>query len=233
MKYGRYIAVGGGQCADLITVRGLNRLQTADLILYDRLADEALLQGVAAEKVLVGKVPYRHSVSQEEINAILVANLQEGKTVVRLKGGDSLLFSRVAEEIAAARTVGAEIEIVPGVTTASTAMAKVESALTDREHASGVIFITGHSKEGLLPAYDWAHIAKSKLTLVIYMGVKNIAAIVQALIDNGLSMDTPILAAESVGSTEERYTVSTVGEFNAVDGFATPSLFVIGRVLNG
>ncbi|MDR2869676.1 MAG: uroporphyrinogen-III C-methyltransferase [Deferribacteraceae bacterium] len=234
---GKYIAVGAGSAADLITLRGFRALSSADIILYDSLIDTAVLEGLEAEKVYVGKTAYQSHVSQDEINQRIEQELMHGKTVARLKGGDSLLFSRIAEELTVARSCKAEIEIIPGVTAASSALAKVQAPLTDRLTGSGAIFLTGHAKakgephDDDMPDYDWASLAASKLTLVIYMGAKHIAAIATKLIASGLAADTPALTASKLGQTDESLEISTVAELAKGSKAEQPTIFVIGKVL--
>ena len=231
---GKYIAVGAGPAADLITLRGLRALERAEVILYDKLIDPLIIEDLNAEKIFVGKTPYGKHTNQEEINSIIASKLAEGKTVARLKGGDSLLFSRVAEELCIARENGAEIEIIPGVTAASGAMARAQIPLTDRLSSQGAVFITGHAKKGdeQLPGYNWKLLASVKLTLVVYMGVKHITLIAKELIKHGLDNNTPVLVASKIEQPEEFMQTCTVkaladGNFHAEN----PALFIIGKVL--
>jgi uroporphyrin-III C-methyltransferase len=229
--------VGAGPAADLITLRGHNALRTADIVLYDSLIDTAVLAGLTAELVFVGKTAYKSHISQADINQRLADELAKGKTVLRLKGGDSLLFSRIAEELAVARAAGATIEIIPGVTTASGALAKVQAPLTDRLAGSGAVFLTGHAKadsDKALPDYDWASLAASKLTLVIYMGVKHISAIASKLIAEGMSPDMPALVVSKLEQADEQLSLTTVAELaNNSRQIEPPTLFVIGSTLKG
>ncbi|MDR0453419.1 MAG: uroporphyrinogen-III C-methyltransferase [Deferribacteraceae bacterium] len=228
---GKYIAVGAGVCADLITIRGVNALRDADVILYDRLADETLLENVDAEKIFVGKTPYSHSITQEEINNILRERLKKGERVVRLKGGDSLIFSRVAEEIAVAKESGAQTEIVPGVTSASSAMARAGCPLTDRISASGVIFITGHCKDGE-PEYNWKMMLDNGFTLAIYMGLKNINKIADNLMNNGADKNTPSLIADCVEQPDEKLISCTLESLSENSMKCRgPAVFIVGRTL--
>lgn len=227
--------VGAGSAADLITVRGLRAIQQADVVMFDRLADEKLLLEATGRVVNVGKLPYSHSVKQEEINRMICEELTAGRHVVRLKGGDSTLFSRAVEEIAVARDIGVPCEIVPGVTTASAAVARVETTLTSRFTTSGVMFITGHTAAAnLASAYDWSAIVKLGLTVVVYMGVKNMAAIARHLTEAGMSPETPVMIAENVETESERYLRGTLQDVQHVpmkDPAAHPAILVIGTVL--
>ena len=228
----KYTAIGAGPSADLITVRGLRALKAADMILYDRLADAELLDECRAKKIFVGKQPYACTVRQAEINRLIGEHLAKGRSVARLKGGDSVIFSRVMEEIATARECGAEIEIIPGVTAASAAAAKVELALTDREYASGVVYITGHQKGGM-PEYDWKAIAANNFTVVVYMGAKYIGHIVESLMEGGMDKDMPVLAATDIGHDSESYRLFKAGDItgSAINPAGSATVFIIGNVL--
>lgn len=228
----KFIAVGAGPAADLITMRGYKALLNADVILHDRLADVSSFREITAELIDVGKVPYSgHGISQAEINTLIQIYLKQGKTVVRLKGGDSVIFSRILEEIATAKEVNAEIEVIPGVTAASGAMAGLNAALTDRVASSGVIFLTGYSASGGLPEYDWRSLAASGLTLVIYMGVRHIGAISQKLTAEGMSGETPALAAYKAQSGGEKLQLMKVKDLAETE-FLNPTVFIIGNVVN-
>lgn len=231
----KLVIIGAGQGYDTITLRGLEHLKTADVVLYDRLIDMRLLDETLAEKVNVGKSPYAHCVKQEDINAMIARYLNEDKCVIRLKGGDSTLFSRAAEEVAIARELGALVEIVPGVTSASSAVAKVEANLTDRELASGVVFLTGHKKEEDLEAsYNWQALVDLGFTLAIYMGVRSVPFVAGKLIGHGMRPDMPALIGEKIDMQGERFFVTTLAELEAT--FAEysvgyPAITVIGEVI--
>ncbi|GAB7140973.1 hypothetical protein RsTz2092_09310 [Deferribacterales bacterium RsTz2092] len=232
MNNGCYIAVGAGSVADLITLRGLNALKRADIILYDRLADDKLLKDINVEAVCVGKHPYSGGMRQADINALLEKHLSAGKAVARLKGGDSVLFSRIQEEIAVARAVGASIEIIPGVTAASAALARINSALTDRQCSSGVIYLSGHRKssDDEMPSYDWQALVANRFTIVVYMGAKLISNIAEKLIQNGLSAKTPALVATDIEQPSEKLSCCTLNELKSFQyaGDGSAVLFVIG-----
>ncbi|MEO6992572.1 MAG: uroporphyrinogen-III C-methyltransferase, partial [Lacunisphaera sp.] len=169
--------VGAGPgAADLITVRGLNLLREAEAVVYDELANRDLLDNCLPECELhsVGKRAGSHSASQGEINALLVALAKAGRKVVRLKGGDPMIFGRIGEEIEALRTAGLPFEIVPGVTAATASGAVAELPLTHRDYSSAVIFITGHQCAANTSALDWSALAKLRATLCFYMGVRRL-----------------------------------------------------------
>ena len=227
--------IGAGQKYDLITIRGLEALKTADVVLYDRLVDSALLDGLSCELVDVGKSPYKHGVRQEYINELIQKYLNEFDNVVRLKGGDSTVFSRGAEEIEIAEKMNAEVQIIPGVTAASSAVARIKANLTDRRHSSGVLFLTGHkSGEELETGFDWKAIAALNMTMAIYMGVKSLPKIAGLLIENGMDSATPVLIAEGVESSSERIfktTLSNVSKVCADNNIGYPAVTVVGKAL--
>ena len=234
---GKLTIIGAGQKHDLITVRGLNALKKAEVVLYDRLIDEKLLSETDCEKIDVGKLPYCHKMKQDYINDLIREKLTVKKHVVRLKGGDSVLFARVSEEVEIARELNCEVDIIPGVTTASSAVAKLGCGLTDRRNSAGLVIITGHKKEDTLAEdYDWASLAKGHLTITVYMTVKNMPLISRLLLENGMDKSTPCLIAEKVETDEERLItaelsnlVRTVEEKN----ISHPALLIIGQVLGG
>ncbi|ADR20005.1 uroporphyrinogen-III C-methyltransferase [Calditerrivibrio nitroreducens] len=229
----KLILIGAGLNKDLMTLKGLNKLKEADIILYDRLVDNSLLEAVNCEKIFVGKTPYRPGCSQCEINSLIERALLENKTVVRIKGGDSSIYSRSLEEIEVARKCNALIEIVPGVTAASQFVAKLETALTARGISSGVIFITGHKKDvELNEAYNWKAIVDLKMTIVVYMGIKNFMKILKLLVENGLHEKTPIAIGEKLDFEDENIIVSDVENLlNSNFDIRFPAILLIGEVV--
>lgn len=185
--------VGAGPgSADLITLRGLQRIKTADVIYYDRLADPALLLHAhpKARQISVGKAPGCHSKSQPEINALLVQSAQAGEQVVRLKCGDPGIFARGAEEADALTAAGIAWEIIPGVTSACAAAASAGSFLTERGQTDRLILATGHLREG--GVQDWAASAQPGTTLACYMGVSQAANITNGLLQAGWPSGSPV-----------------------------------------
>lgn len=232
MKGSLYL-VGAGLQRDHITIRGLNLLKSADVVLYDRLVDKKLLQEIQGKIIDVGKLPYKHGMKQSGINELLKKYLLENKSVVRLKGGDTSIFARSIEEIDIAKEVGANIEIIPGVTAASVAVSKILCSLTERQTSSGVIFITGHKCVGELDSlYDWQALVKLDMTIVIYMGARNMSFIVKKLLENGLKSEIPVLVAEKLETVDERIILT-----NAIDArdhlekVDNPVITIIGKVL--
>lgn len=197
--------VGAGPgSADLITLRGLDRIKSADVILYDRLADPALLHHARpkAKLIYVGKAPGCHSKSQAEINALLVKYARGGCKVVRLKCGDPGIFARGAEEADALTAAGITWEIIPGVTSACAAAASAGSFLTERGVTERLIFATGHLRHD--GAQDWATTAQPGTTLACYMGVAQAAQIMEGLLQAGWPAHANLQVISKAQTPEER-----------------------------
>ncbi|MEQ1789723.1 MAG: uroporphyrinogen-III C-methyltransferase [Rickettsiales bacterium] len=197
-KIGKIILVGAG-CGDpeLLTLKAVKALQAADVILYDALVSKEVLEmaRAEAEKIPVGKKGYGVSCKQTDINEMMVRLALGGKDVLRLKGGDPLIFSRAGEEIEAARAAGVTVEIIAGITTAQGAAAALGITLTNRESARRLQFVTGHDHKGELPQdIDWRALADKSATSVVYMPKKTIAALSQKVQEFGLLATTPALA---------------------------------------
>lgn len=231
---GHLFLVGAGLKGDHITMRGLNVLKSADVVLYDRLIDKKILSEVRGTLIDVGKLPYKHGMKQSGINELLKKYLLENKTVVRLKGGDTAIFARAIEEVDVAMAVGAEVEIVPGVTAASVAVSKILCSLTDRQTSSGAIFITGHKCIGELDElYDWQALVRLNMTIVIYMGAKNMAFIMNKLLENGLKSEVPVLIAEKLDCSDEMIVLTKASDArNALEKVENPVITIIGDVLH-
>lgn len=230
---GQLFLVGAGLRGDHLTIRGLNVLKTADVVLYDRLIDKKILKETHGKLIDVGKLPYKHGMKQKGINELLKKYLLENKKVVRLKGGDTAIFARSIEEVEVARIVGAVVEIIPGVTAASVAVSKILCSLTDRNTSSGVIFITGHKCVGELDElYDWQSLVRLNMTIVIYMGAKNMAFIINKLLEYGLKDDVPVLIAEKLDSSEEKIFLTKASDArDTLKGVENPVITIIGDVL--
>jgi len=189
-----YLIGAGPGRADLITVRGAEVLKAADCIIYDKLANPALLKFARADAEII-HVPKRTggaSVTQEEINKLLVEKASAGRTVVRLKGGDPCIFGRAAEELAVLIEEGIGFEIVPGITAGIAVSAYAGIMLTDRDYSSQVVFVTGREAEAKQDSnIDWHLLAKFSGTIVFYMGVGNLSFIAERLMENGMGADTP------------------------------------------
>jgi uroporphyrin-III C-methyltransferase len=228
--------VGAGPgAADLITVRGLRLLQSAEAVVHDELANRDLLENCPAgcELHSVGKRAGQHSATQPEINALLVKLGTAGKKVVRLKGGDPMVFGRAGEEIEALRAAGIPFEIVPGVTAATASSAVAELPLTHRDHSSAVIFITGHQCAANTTALDWAALAKLRATLCFYMGVRRLPEIARNLLGHGMAPDMPLALVSEATLPSQQVLVGTLREAEKLSaGLAgQPALVIIGEVV--
>lgn len=207
---GAVVLVGAGPGdPELLTLKALRALQSADVILYDRLVSPEILELARREarRMLVGKAGGGAHCRQDEINALMVRLAREGKRVVRLKGGDPMIFGRAAEEIAMCRAHGVPVEIVPGITAALGAAAELQIPLTDRAHAQRLQFVTGHAKSGQAPEHDWASLARGDVTTVFYMGARTFAQMLPEMLGAGLDPSMPALAV-SAACTPRRQEVA-------------------------
>jgi uroporphyrin-III C-methyltransferase len=231
---GHLYLIGAGLKYEHISIRGYTVLKKADIILYDRLVDKNLLNLSNAEKIDVGKLPCEHGKQQNCINELLIKYLLEDKVVVRLKGGDTSIFARTLEEVEIAKSVRAKIEIVPGITAASVAVSKLMCSLTDRQTSSGVIFITGHKCQGdLEKLYDWDALVKLNMTIVVYMGAKNMPFIINKLIEHQMDKKIPVIIAEKLETSDEKIFLTTVGEAHQfLSKVENPAITLIGKVLD-
>jgi uroporphyrin-III C-methyltransferase len=205
---GKVYLVGSGPGGEgLLTKRARAVIDAADVILYDQLPGEEVLASlpVRAEKIDCGKYGGKHTLEQDEIEALIIDRAHKGMNVVRLKGGDPFLFGRGGEELETVRSAGIAVEMVPGVSSALAVPASVGIPLTHRKYASQVTILTGNedpTKPG--PALDWELLAKSRGTIVILMGVANLGKIADALIRNGKATDTPVAIIERGLRTDRR-----------------------------
>ncbi|MGA0616738.1 uroporphyrinogen-III C-methyltransferase [Paracoccus sp. KR1-242] len=213
-----FVSSGPGD-PELLTLRAVKRLQTADVVLFDDLASGPVLDcaGPDALRIAVGKRAGRPSAKQEHVNALLVEHAQAGRQVVRLKSGDSGVFGRLEEEIAALRAHGIPFEIVPGVPSAMAAAAVAGLPLTRRLTARRLQFVTGADVTGGLPAdQNWAALADPHATTVVFMGQRTFPAMAEQLIGHGLPAATPALLAEAVGHPHQRLVRTTVAGLAAL-----------------
>ncbi|MEO3427407.1 uroporphyrinogen-III C-methyltransferase [Pelagibius sp. CAU 1746] len=237
-KPGQVFLVGAGPGdPELLTLKAARILCQAQAVVYDRLVSEEVLElsPPLARLVPVGKAPKSHPVPQERINQILIELASEGLTVVRLKGGDPMVFGRGSEEAAALRAAGIPFEIVPGITAAQGAAAATAVPLTHRGLASGVRYVTGHCREDRPLDLDWAGLADPQTTLVVYMGAGAIAEIAGRLLGEGLPAAHPVMAVAGATTPHERRLVSSLGEIAGDAARASlrgPVLFVIGEVVS-
>ncbi|MDD3973826.1 MAG: uroporphyrinogen-III C-methyltransferase, partial [Methanothrix soehngenii] len=192
MAIGKVYLVGAGPGdPELLTIKGRKRLMEADVVLFDRLLDSRMLNGVTGELIDVGKNAGRHKLKQEEINQLLIEKAKEGKIVVRLKGGDPYLFGRGGEEAIACRDWGIPFEVVPGVTSAIAAPELAGIPVTHRKVASALTIVTGHEEPGKDSPLDWRAMAGLDGTLVVLMGVSRLEENTNRLIEAGKSPQTP------------------------------------------
>jgi len=228
-----YIVGGGPGDPGLITVKGLNCLRQADVVLYDRLAAPELLDEVPADAELldVGKEPKRHRRSQNEINALLIEKAREGKTVVRLKGGDPFVFGRGGEECQALAEAGIRYEVIPGVSSAIAVPAYAGIPVTQRGVTTAFTVVAGHTG-GAESDIDWDDISKIG-TIVFLMGVEHLPEIVAQLIAHGRSSDTPAALIQE-GTTQNQVVVTGTLEdiVEKAEGIRPPAVFVVGEVVS-
>jgi len=232
---GEIILVGAGPGdSGLLTLRGLQMLQEADVVLYDYLISSDVLDLIRrdAKRICVGKRAGFKNITQNKIIELLIRLARQGKKVVRLKGGDPFIFGRGGEEIEAARKEGINFQVVPGITSAIGIAAYTGIPLTHRKYAQGVIFITGHkSKNGFLN--NWSILSDSSYTLVIYMGTLQAVDISKKLIALGRSKSTPIAIVGHGTTINQKVIISSLNDVEKIINFSiTPSLLIIGDVVH-
>jgi uroporphyrin-III C-methyltransferase len=220
-----------------LTVKALRLIQTADVVVFDRLVSPEIMALIpeTTRCIDVGKLPKCHKLTQEEINALLVDLAGQGLQVARLKGGDPLIFGRGSEEAAELRDAGISVEYVPGITAAQGAASSTGIALTHRGLATGVRYVTGHRARDADLELDWKSLANAQTTLVVYMGVANIAEISSQLIGHGMPADLPVLAIASATTPRELRVIGQLDDIvQKVAGLpeSVPVLFVIGHVVS-
>ena len=226
-----YLVGAGPGDPELLTRKAWRVLQSANVVLHDDLVSQEILRSLppTTQVVNVGKRCGAKSISQEEINALMVQLAREGKIVVRLKSGDPLLFGRAGEEIEALRGVGVEFEIIPGVTAALGAAASAQISLTDRRHASRVVFVTAH-REGGIGLSNEQHVAPDT-TYVIYMPGSRYAELAAELQSAGIGAEIPCVLISRATTKDELIYRTTVGELALCPKAASPSLIVVGTVV--
>jgi uroporphyrin-III C-methyltransferase len=240
-KQGRCTLVGAGPGdPELLTLKAVRAIASATVLLVDDLVNEAVLAHAspAARIVHVGKRGGCKSTPQAFIDKMMIQAVQDGEQVVRLKGGDPFIFGRGGEEVEHLRQAGIDVEVVNGITSGLAGMSSLGAPLTHREHAHGVVFVTGHAKPGD-SGTDWAQLAttacQAKLTLVIYMGVSSLDHISQGLLQ-GLPAHTPVAVVQHASLPKQREALTTLGELvNTVqrDQLQSPSIIVVGDVVQG
>jgi uroporphyrin-III C-methyltransferase len=196
---------------ELLTLKAVRAIAQADVLLVDDLVDRRVLAHArpGARIVEVGKRGGCPSTPQAFIERLLVHEARAGRRVVRLKGGDPMIFGRAGEELDALRAAGLEAEVVPGISAALGAAASLGLSLTDRRHAPGVAFVTGHAQPGGEEP-NWAALARSGLTLVVYMGIRRAAAVARSLLAGGLAADTPVVVVRRATLPDEQHRLATL-----------------------
>lgn len=231
-----YLVGGGPGDPGLLTVKARDLLQTADVVVYDRLISDAILDIIPAgvSRIAVGKATGRHSMPQEEINALLSNLACGGRTLVRLKGGDPFIFGRGSEEALHLRRRGIAFEIVPGVTAAAACSAYAGVPLTHRGLSRGVRLVTGHFRDDEPIDLDWRALADPDATLVVYMGLANLPRICEGLMGAGMAATTPALAVQDGTSTHQCKVLGNLQNLSErvnEAGLVPPVLLVIGRTV--
>ncbi len=237
-RSGKVTLVGAGPGdAEYLTIKAVRALQAADVILFDDLVSDEVLELARreAKRILVGKRGGRPSCKQEDINAMMITLARQGRHVVRLKSGDPMVFGRAGEEIAALEAENIPVEIVPGISAAFALAASLKISLTHRDCAQSLRFVTGHARTGNLPDnLDWAALSDSSVTHVYYMAGRSAAAIAGRLIANGMSATMPVVIASNISRPEQAIHHTRLGELavaiKEVD-LTRPVLLVIGDVL--
>lgn len=231
-----YLVGAGPGDPGLMTVRGLELLRTADVVMYDALANPDFLKECKEDALLIdaGKRGGDHHLKQWETNELLVKYAAEGKTVIRLKGGDPFLFGRGAEEAEELRKAGADVHVVPGVSSSISVPELVGIPVTHRDHTSLVTFVTGHEKDGRAEdRVDWKALVGGHGTIVILMGLGNAGNISKGLIEGGMSPDMPAAIISKGSTPDQRVEVTVVSRLEATireKALEAPGIMVIGTV---
>ena len=225
---------------ELLTLKAAKAIASASVIFVDDLVNPAVLDHAqsSARIVHVGKRGGCQSTPQAFIHKLMVQAVQEGETVVRLKGGDPFIFGRGGEEVEHLREEGIEVEVINGITSGLAGLTSLGAPLTHRDHAHGVVFVTGHAKPGDAGT-DWVLLAqtaqRAKLTLVVYMGVSSLHSIQTGLLQ-GLPPSTPVAIVQHASLPQQREALTTLGELEATmarEGLQSPSIIVVGDVVQG
>ncbi len=249
MKRPALMSATGGRCTlvgagpgdpELLTIKAAKAIASATVLFVDDLVNPAVLEHAAptARIVHVGKRGGCKSTPQAFIHKLMVQAVQEGENVVRLKGGDPFIFGRGGEEVEHLRAEGIEVDVVNGITSGLAGLSSLGAPLTHREHAHGVVFVTGHAKPGDAGT-DWVALSKAaqqaKLTLVIYMGVSSLHTIQTGLL-HGLPASTPVAIVQHASLPQQREALTTLGQLvhtMASEGLHSPSIIVVGDVVQG
>jgi len=239
VESGSVTLVGAGPGdPELLTLRAVRALQSADVILFDDLVSREVMDFARREarKMLVGKTGFGPSCTQEDINSLMVSLAKQGKRVVRLKGGDPLIFGRAAEEIAACEAANITVDVVPGITSVQGAASRLGIALTDRKKARRLQYVTGHAKHGGLPAdVDWKSLADPATTTAVFMPTRTLAALAAKAIAEGLDPRTPALAISRATRPDQAVVTAPIAELPerlAQAGLPGPVLVMIGNTVS-
>jgi uroporphyrin-III C-methyltransferase/precorrin-2 dehydrogenase/sirohydrochlorin ferrochelatase/uroporphyrin-III C-methyltransferase len=230
-----YLVGTGPGDPDLLTVKAHRLLQTADVVIYDRLVSEAILEQIppGVSQIYVGKKTGNHTLPQHEINQLLLNLAESKRTIVRLKGGDPFIFGRGSEEALSLSQHNIPFEIVPGITAASACSTYAGIPLTHRGLAQGVQIVTGHSQSDKPLELDWKALADANKTIVIYMGLANVELISQNLIAAGLSKNTPAAAIQNGTTSQQIRVLTTLSDLSsATSMLQAPVIFIIGKVVS-
>lgn len=224
---------------ELLTLRAVRALRAADVVLYDDLVTEPVLEFARreAERLLVGKTGYGPACKQTEINALMVTLANQGKRVVRLKSGEPMIFGRGGEEITELQSAGIAFEVIPGISAVQAAAARLQVSLTHRDVAKRLQLVTGHSRDGKLPAnLDWQALVDPAATTAVYMAMRTLSELRDKLISTGLSPETPAFAMINVSRAGERIIASTIADLPdaiAAANVSGPCLVLFGEALRG
>lgn len=230
-----YLVGAGPGDPDLLTFRALRLMQKADVVVYDNLVSKPIVEMTRrdATRIFVGKKRADHTMRQEEINDLLVRLAQEGKRVLRLKGGDPFIFGRGGEEIEKLAEHGIAFQVVPGITAASGVSSYAGIPLTHRDHAQSCMFVTGHLKDGTMNL-DWDALARPRQTVVVYMGLHGLDTLCTKLVEHGLSSDTPIAIVQQGTTPNQRVITGTLATLPAIaerEKPQAPTLIIVGGVV--
>ena len=231
-----YLVGTGPGDPDLLTFRALRLMQQTDVVLYDRLIGDGILNLVRrdAQRIYVGKLKHNHTVPQEEISNKLIDLAKQGKRVLRLKGGDPFVFGRGGEEIEALSENGIAFQVVPGVTAANGCAAYAGIPLTHRDHAQACVFVTGHEKNGELNL-NWESLIQPRQTVVLYMGLSSLDAITRGFLSHGAEPATPAAVIENGTRAGQRVitgTLESLLEKASLASIKSPALIIVGSVVS-